>query len=172
LWARVLLANPDARLVLKADQAADHEVQRRLRADFGRHGILPERLTFLGYSHSVADHLALYAEVDVALDPFPYNGTTTTCEALWMGVPVVALAGDRLVGRVGFSLLAAVGHEGLVAGDAAEYVGIATALMDDRARLRDLRHGLRADVAGSPLRDEIGFARALETAYMDMLSRV
>lgn len=170
LWARILRATPEARLVLKAEQSGDREVQRRLAAAFARHGIDPSRLTFFGYAGSIATHLALYREIDVALDPLPYNGTTTTCEALWMGVPVVSLAGDRLVARVGASLLSAIGLDRLVAEDEDGYVRVATALLADRGGLAAFRHGLRGQVASSSLRDEAGFARAMEDAYRGMIA--
>ena len=113
-------------------------------------------------------HLAHYGEIDIALDPFPYNGTTTTCEALWMGVPVITLQGDRHCGRVGASLLAAVGLDNLIARDVGEYVDIAVRLAGDRSQLEQLRGSLRATMAGSPLCDGPSFAREVEAAYRAM----
>jgi predicted O-linked N-acetylglucosamine transferase (SPINDLY family) len=109
-------------------------------------------------------HLAAYDRVDIALDPFPYNGTTTTCEALWMGVPVVALAGDAHMSRVGVSLLTRVGLPELVADTPARYVEIASRLAADRGRLRALRGTLRAQIAGSPVCDAPLVTSGLETA--------
>jgi protein O-GlcNAc transferase len=115
-----------------------------------------------------AAHLALYHRLDIALDPFPYNGTTTTCEALWMGVPVVARRSDRHAGRVGASLLGQIGRTDLIAGSAEEYVQIALALADDPARLNDLRYSLRPRLAASSLCDADAFARKIEAAYRRM----
>jgi predicted O-linked N-acetylglucosamine transferase (SPINDLY family) len=115
-----------------------------------------------------AAHLAAYQRVDIALDPFPYNGTTTTCEALWMGVPVLTLRGDRHAGRVGASLLSQIGLMDLIAGSAKEYVEIALALANDPSRMADLRRSLRPRMAASPLCDAPAFARKIEAAYHTM----
>ena len=117
------------------------------------------------------EHLALYDRVDIALDPFPYNGTTTTCEALWMGVPVVTLRGDRHAGRVGASLLTQVGLSDLIADSTEAYVEMAVALTSDPARLCELRQSLRPRMAASPLCDAPAFARKVEAAYRTMWRR-
>ena len=101
LWSDILKEQPEARLLLKSRQLASLSLQTRYREQFAHHGIDPQRIDMLSRTKSTNDHLALYNGVDIALDPFPYNGTTTTCEALWMGVPVVVLEGDRHAGRVG-----------------------------------------------------------------------
>ncbi|TSK04504.1 MAG: tetratricopeptide repeat protein [Geobacter sp.] len=162
LWSEVLRAVPDSRLLLKGYSLACPETAKRFAAAFAAHGIERERLTLTGNTPSYRDHLALYGEVDIALDTYPYNGTTTTCEALWMGVPVVTLAGESHRARVGASLLAAVGHTELVAFDAHSFVQIAAALAGDLVRLASLRKGLRARMAASPLTDGTGFTRDLE----------
>jgi predicted O-linked N-acetylglucosamine transferase (SPINDLY family) len=117
----------------------------------------------------MANHLALYARVDVALDTFPYNGTTTTCEALWMGVPVVTLAGETHVERVGASLLTRVGLPDLVAESAEAYVATAVALADDASRRRALRATLRERLRRSPLMDPLLLTRSIEQAYRAMV---
>ena len=107
LWAQLLNSLPASRLLLKARQLADATVRDALVGSFGKFGIAPERLQFHSRIQSRREHLELYSEIDIALDTFPYCGTTTTCEALWMGVPVVTLVGARHAGRVGASLLTA-----------------------------------------------------------------
>jgi predicted O-linked N-acetylglucosamine transferase (SPINDLY family) len=172
VWAAILHRVPEAELVLKADQSGDAMVRARLQTAFAAHGIAVDRLVFLPYSGTIRQHLACYAEIDVALDPFPYNGTTTTCEALWMGVPVVTLAGETVAGRVGASLVSATGLGDLAAVSREAYVDLAARLIADTARLNDLRMSLRNRVQASPLRDEAGFARAMETAFAGMIDAV
>ena len=119
----------------------------------------------------MADHLGLYCEVDIALDPDPYNGTTTSCEALWMGVPVVTLSGTRHASRVGASLLTRLDLTELIAADSETYIRTAIALGLDVDRLAQLRAGLRARMQASPLLDAPGFARAMEAAYRRLWQR-
>jgi predicted O-linked N-acetylglucosamine transferase (SPINDLY family) len=170
-WAQLLAAAPGARLVMKAHGLASENARRRLRERFSALGVEDGRLELLGPEESHARHLARYGEVDVALDTYPYHGTTTTCEALWMGVPVVTLAGRNHVSRVGLSILKRVGLPELVAGTPEEYVHKALELAGDAARLRELRAGLRARMRASPLLDAPGFTRELEAAYRDMWRR-
>ena len=113
----------------------------------------------------MADHLAAYGHVDVALDPFPYNGTTTTCEALWMGVPTVTLLGDRHAGRVGASLLTQVGLTELIAPALETYLDIAAALATDRGRLTSLRQTIRERMRTSSVCDARAFAHKIDTTY-------
>jgi predicted O-linked N-acetylglucosamine transferase (SPINDLY family) len=168
LWARILAAVPTARLLLKDSRTHDPATARHHRERFAAAGIDPARLDILPRAAGTAAHLAAYGRIDVALDPFPYNGTTTTCEALWMGVPVIALAGDRHAARVGASLLHRVGLDDLVAADPDAYVAAAVALARDPARIATLRGGLRARMQASPLCDGAAFARAMEAAYRAM----
>ncbi len=165
LWAQILQQVEDACLVLKSAGTGDLETKAGLEAAFAAQGIGPERLRILPPEAGAQDHLALYNEVDIALDPFPYNGATTTCEALWMGVPVITLAGDRHAGRVGASLLAAVGFQAGIASTPADYVLTARLLASQPELLATARRNLRADLARSPLRDHQGHARAIEEAY-------
>lgn len=167
-WARLLGRVPRSRLLLKALGLGDPGSRAQVIEAFGREGVPAGRISVLPIEPSLQAHLARYHDMDVALDPFPYNGTTTTLEALWMGAPVVALAGDRHSGRVGASILANAGLANLVARDAANYVDIAAGLAGDAARLAELRRTMRERLAASPLLDRAGFLRALEGAYRQM----
>lgn len=163
LWARLLRDAPGARLLLKNHSLAQATARARVEGLFAAHGVTADRLVLMGrVAHG--EHLALHDRVAVALDPFPYNGTLTTLEALWQGVPVVTLAGERHAARVGASLLQAVGLRALIARTPDEYVELARALATDPARLAELRRGLRERVLGSELCDGDGLARAVEEA--------
>ncbi len=164
LWAEILGRLPSARLLLKNAGFDDESARRVYLDEFSRRGVGAERLELAGRS-SQAELLDGYSRVDVALDPFPYNGGTTTCEALWMGVPVITLAGDLVVSRVGGSILSAAGLDSLMAGSPADYVERAVALASDAEELARLRAGLRERVASSELGDCAGFTGKLEDAY-------
>jgi protein O-GlcNAc transferase len=167
-WARILAAVPGSRLLLKTHALADEGVRGQVLARFAQHGIGAARLDLRATVADQHDHLALYGEIDVALDTFPYNGTTTTCEALWMGVPVVVMNGDRHAGRVGASLLHAAGHDELIARDVDEYVRLAVELAGDGPRLAGYHRRLREDLRASPLTDAPRFARHFEAALREM----
>lgn len=171
LWAKILKAVPGSRLLLKAQDFADPAIPKRIYARLAAGGIGEDRVEILKAPKSMAEHLGLYSRMDIGLDPMPYNGTTTTCEALWMGVPVVALAGNGHAGRVGVSLLANVGLDELTAGDENEYLTIAVRLAGDPSRLASYRASIRKRMAASPLRDEIGFSRRFEAALREAWSR-
>lgn len=162
MWGQILAAVPASRLALKASALNYPDTVDRLLDSCERAGIDPARVELRGWIADRQQHLELYGEIDIALDTYPYNGTTTTCEALWMGVPVVTLAGEVHMARVGASLLRGAGLDELVARNAAEYVNIAVALAADSARRDALRAGLRARLQGSPLLDHAGFTRQLE----------
>jgi protein O-GlcNAc transferase len=167
-WARILQAAPGARLALKNRSFNDTAAQVRTLQALQQLGIPPERVLVSGHMDSLDEHLAAYGWVDVALDTLPYHGTTTTCEALWMGVPVVTLAGQTHAARVGASLLESVGLSQCVAHSVDQYVNLAAGLAADRALLAAVRSGLRERMEHSALRDEAGFARKLETAYRQL----
>lgn len=124
-----------------------------------------DRLELRGPEMLQSGHLGIYGQVDIALDTFPYNGTTTTCEALWMGVPVVTMAGAVHASRVGASLLAQVGLDHLVTHTTDDYIRCAARLAADIDALAHLRASLRERIVASPLCDEKGFAAAVEDAY-------
>lgn len=168
LWARILRALPDACLVMKTGALRDPAVRQRLIDRFAALGGDPSRVTLAGIIPSNREHLASYAGIDVALDAFPYHGTTTTCEALWMGVPVVTRAGDRHASRVGVTLLETVGAGELVAHSDDAYVELAVALARDPARLQRLRGALRPGMQASTLTDPTRFTRHLEAGYRAM----
>lgn len=163
-WARLLREVPDARLLLKAGPLDSEDVRRWVGDEFDHRGVDPGRLEMVGFFESPEDHLAAYGRIDVALDPFPYNGTTTTCEALWMGVPVVTLLGGSHPGRVGASLLTAIGHHEWIAGSIDGYIAIAAGLARDTARLTELHGSLRRVMGESSLMDFAGYARRFESA--------
>ncbi len=171
LWADLLRQLPHARLLLKSRGLGDPAVIARLRTTFANHGIAADRLTLDGRELSVADHLALYHGVDVALDPFPYNGTTTTCEALWMGVPVITLAGCVHAARVGASLLTHTGLAEWIAATPDDYTRLALAAAQDLPRLAALRASLRERLRTSPLCDAATFTRGFEAACLAMAEK-
>lgn len=167
LWASIVAAVPGARLRLKARQFLDAKAAERTRERFVAAGLPADRVEIEG-RRSFAEGFAEYSTIDVALDPFPYHGTTSTCEALWMATPVVTLPGKSCVSRVGASLLERVGLRELVARDPAHYRELAIGLVSDPPRLATLRRTLRDRMASSPLCDGPRFARQLEAAYREL----
>ena len=167
-FARVVLAVPDARLFIKNDGLKSAQVRERVLSQLAAAGLSRERVELASWVESKAAHLASFTRVDIALDSFPYHGTTTTCEALWMGTPVVSLVGGAHVCRVGKSILSAVGLDELACSSDEEFVARAAGLAGDRARLDGLHAGLRATMAASPLCDGRDMARRLEDAYAAM----
>jgi protein O-GlcNAc transferase len=170
LWARVLRGCSGARLFLKAKGLDDASLRGELVEQFAAKGVVPERLVTEGFSPR-GDYLGAYNRVDVALDPVPYGGGTTTAEALWMGVPVVTFHGQRWVGRLSESILSRVGLNELVTDSDDRYVEVASRLAADLPALAQLRGRLRPRLLASPLCDGPTFARQLETAYRAMWRR-
>jgi predicted O-linked N-acetylglucosamine transferase (SPINDLY family) len=167
-WAQVLAAVPRARLLIKAASLRDQPTRQRLVDALAVRGVEPGRVEAVESVKGEREHLALYGRVDIALDTFPYHGTTTTCEALWMGVPVVTLAGPTHASRVGVSLLSSVGLAEQIAPDVAGYVAIAAGLAGDLSSLAQLRRTLRERMLASPLMDAPRFTAHLESAYRAM----
>jgi len=157
VWAEILRRLPTARLVLKYRAMDDASIAGGLTDLFAGHGIASDRVEYRGGS-PVTEFPRHYGEIDVALDPFPYNGGLTTIEALWMGVPVITCPGETFAGRHSLSHLSNVGLTETIAHDLEEYVELAVALANDLPRLAKLRSGLRERVASSPLRDGKRFA--------------
>ncbi len=168
LWAGVLLAVPGSRLMLKTKGLDDAKLRQQLVEDFARHDVSEDRLELVAWDGAYTEHLNRYNQVDIGLDPFPCNGGTTSFDALWMGVPVVTLAGDRFISRMGVSMLTSLGLTELIAHTPEEYVAIAARLAGDPGRLAALRAGLRGRMEKSPLTDAKRFTLNLEQAYREM----
>lgn len=171
LWARVLLAVPDSRLVLKWRTFNDEALRQKVTLAFVDRGIAAERLELRGPSFH-AEMLKEYGDIDIALDPFPFTGGLTSCEALWMGVPVVTWPQSRVVSRQTFAFLAAIGLPQLAAQSADDYVAIAHDLAADLPALQTLRAGLRERMQASPLMDVQGFARRFEDALIGLYQKI
>ena len=166
-WSQLLHAVPDAQLCLRNKSLGDAGVRAWCTALFAERGIAAERISMCGFSPR-EELLAAYGAVDIALDPFPYNGGTTTVEALWMGVPVISMRGERFVSRVGESILTNVGLAELVVDTEEAYVAKALELLSDPARLTAMRAQMRERLEHSPLCDGPAFTRSLEAAYRAM----
>jgi protein O-GlcNAc transferase len=167
LWSRVLTAVPGSRLFLKAPQLGEPTVRKSVLERFGTHGIGAERL-ILEAAESRAGYLAAYNRVDIALDPFPFPGGTTSAESLWMGVPVLTLTGERFLSRQGVSLLQNVGLPEWIAANGEDYVARAVSHAGDLPRLARLREGLRQQLLVSPFCDAPRFARHFADALRGM----
>jgi predicted O-linked N-acetylglucosamine transferase (SPINDLY family) len=163
-WARILRGVPGSRLLMKYKGWGDEEVRNRFLALFAQHGIPPHTLEMLPPS-SLLDYLATYHRIDLVLDTFPFSGSTTTCEALWMGVPVVTWPGATFASRHSLSHLSAIGLPDTIAGNLDEYARLAVSLAGDLPRLAALRAGLRPRMATSPLCDGKRFAANLVASF-------
>ncbi len=168
VWAEILRRTDGARLLLKSDALNDAAARQRLLEQFARHGVGAARLELLPWVDDHRAHLDLYKRVDLALDTFPYNGTTTTCESLWMGVPVVVVRGNRHAARVGASIMTHAGLAEWIAANEDEYIGLAVARAADAAALGASREGVSAQVRASALADPAGFTANLERAYREL----
>jgi protein O-GlcNAc transferase len=165
LWAAILSVLPTAEIILKTKSFCDEATRNQYLDLFAAQGIERKRIHLVGHLPQSQDHLALYGKIDIGLDTFPYNGTTTTCEALWLGVPVITLAGNSHPGRVGVSILSAVGLENLIADTPEAYIAKAIELASNVEQLSNLRHNLRQRMAQSPLCDAPTFVQGLEDSY-------
>ncbi len=166
-WARVLSSNQNSRLLILSPTANELEADNEIRLLFARNGIPPERLDF-AHRCPREEYLKLFNQIDIHLDTFPYNGCTTTCDGLYLGVPTITLAGNTYVSRNGLSLLTHVGLNDLIATTPEEYVRHATQLASNLDRLRTLRDSLRSRMKASPLMDAKTLARNIEAAYRSL----
>jgi len=168
VWADILRSLPGSRLILKSRQLEDDTTARGILGEFEKLGVETDRISTIHWVNETLGHLREYRNIDLGLDPFPYNGTTTTCEALWMGVPVVTLCGDRHSARVGASLLTAVGLTECIAATKRDYVELVLRLAGDRKWLETTHRELRDRMKQSALMDEDAFVLDLETEYRRM----
>ena len=166
-WMRILAAVPKSRLLIKAKGLSSKVCQQRVGHFMNLHHVQPDRVEMINWIPQT-EHYRHFGRIDIALDSYPYDGTTTTCETLWMGVPVITLAGQSHVSRVGASLLTNIGLPQLVARSTDDLVRIATELAGDIPRLADLRAGMRERMRRSPLMDQVSLARNMEAAYRTM----
>ncbi len=171
LWSRVLLEVPTSRLLLKAKALADPTIREQTLQRFATRGVTSDRLELLSQTPSIAEHLALYDRIDLALDTYPYHGTTTTCEALHAGVPVITLLGTAHASRVGASLLTAARMPHLIAKTADEFVALAASIANGRITIEGDRAARIAAMESSPLMDGRAHARALVSLLASLVSR-
>ncbi len=167
LWSQVLMRVPGARLLLQSRPFADASLRERVWARFAQHGVARERVELRGPT-PFAEHLRLHQEIDIGLDTFPWNGHTTTCMALHMGVPVLTMTGETFAARMGLTLLSHLGIPEWIAKSPSEYVELAVRRAHALDQLAELRRGLRTRLGSSVLCDAASFTRGLESAYLDL----
>ncbi|MCX7712467.1 MAG: tetratricopeptide repeat protein [Chthoniobacterales bacterium] len=170
-WLKILQAVPESHLFLKSKHLADEGVKKFYLDWFTSKGISDKRIRLLKFEQKTADHLNRYNEVDIALDTFPYQGTTTTIESLWMGVPVVSQFGSEHRSRVSVSLLNAIGHTELLASNPDEYISKVIELANDPSQIQNYRSTLRSCLINSQLVDRQSFINALEKEYLNLLEQ-
>ena len=167
-WANILLGIEGSTLIIKTGALHEESMRDTIHAQFETLGIEPARVELLGWNFEKLSHLDVYSKVDIHLDTSPYNGTTTTCEALWQGVPTITLTGDVHRARVGVSILTQVGLSDYIAKDLSEYVTIAVKKARDLSELSELRKTLREQMRNSMLMDVEAFSTELANAYETM----
>jgi protein O-GlcNAc transferase len=171
VWAKILNAIPDSRLVLKWRTFADAALRQNIHDEFARRGVDPARIELRGASFHV-DALREYADIDIALDPFSFTGGLTSCEALWMGAPVVTYPKESVVSRQTFAFLSSIGLSELAAKDDDDYVRIAVQLATHSKRLVKLRDKMRARMNASALMDTAGFTQGLEDIFYKLYGQI
>jgi predicted O-linked N-acetylglucosamine transferase (SPINDLY family) len=164
MWARLLQAVPSSKLILQTSALSSDRTQAAVIARFAAAGVAADRLDFRPWS-DFTQYMQLLERSDMTLDPYPFNGGTTTCHSLWMGAPVITLAGDRHASRMGLSMMTAIGLPEFVAHTPEQYVQIAVEMAQDLPRLAAIRAGMRNRLKASPLLDAVGYTRNLESAY-------
>ncbi len=164
-WAQILIENPASRMILKTSRLGAQQVRDDIHQRFESLGIEQSRIDLLARTQTIADHLNLYNSIDCSLDSFPYTGTTTTCESLWMGVPMLTLLGDAHAGRVSASLLQTINRPDLIADSHASYIQRATEIATKGTRSSEQRQALRNELLASDLVDEKMYTRKIETVY-------
>jgi predicted O-linked N-acetylglucosamine transferase (SPINDLY family) len=167
-WAKVLHAVPNSRLLLRYAADQHERVAERIAGQFAKLGIGGDQLEFSPRTNDYAQHVKSFGKIDIGLDPFPYVGTTTTCETLAMGIPVLTLKGNRFIAHVGESILHSAGLDDWIAASIEDYVAKAAAFAADLPALAALRGNLREQLLASPLCDAPRFARNLEEAFAGM----
>ena len=167
-WAEILKALPTSKLILKSKSLSDTATRKYFQQLCQQHKINPQQIEMIGWIADKNQHLSLYNQIDIALDTFPYHGTTTTCEALWMGVPVITLAGKSHVSRVGVSLLSSVRLEDFIAYSVDDYIQKAIALANNQKQLQQLRANLRQQMLNAPLTNGKLITKSIEDAYGNM----
>lgn len=165
IWSEILHKLPESHLLLKNNGLGDDKNKQRILNLFAEHGIDRERVDLYGRLAKQKDHLALYRKIDISLDTFPYNGTTTSCEALWMGIPVITLSGEQHASRVGASILTQLDYREWIASTTTSYIETAVKLADDKQALSELRHSLRKRMMKSTLLDAKTFTTTIENTY-------
>ena len=168
VWSKILKQIPQAELVIKCTSFVKEKSKEYIVRNLSKHGIKEDRIKLLAFIPSRTGHMTMYNHIDIALDTFPYNGTTTTCEALWMGVPVITKEGKRHSARVGMSILKAVGLEDWITISDQEYVAKAVEMANNREKLIKEKKAIRKRIQNSPLCDSVEFARKFESALRQM----
>ena len=166
-WSEILHRAPSSKLIIKS-QALDHETAfREFNTRMASAGIKQDRFELLG-GNPQPEHLAKHGLVDIMLDPFPHGGGVSSADSLWMGVPVVALSGNTIPGRLGASALHALGLDDFIASNKEEYIEIALRMAGERGYLKELRSSLRDKIITSPVGDPNLYVRAVEDLYRDI----
>ncbi|MDH5258130.1 MAG: glycosyltransferase, partial [Gammaproteobacteria bacterium] len=165
IWSELLLNFSNSKLLLKSKALADPDVQQFILSRFKNYGISNDRILLKNYANDFVSHVCAYSDMDIALDTFPYNGTTTTCEALWMGVPVITLLGNSHISRVSASILHKLELDDFITHSNEDYINIACKLATDKHVLPNLRSTMRERIQNSGFINGVEFTKNLENLY-------